>query len=389
MPDRKLRVFLCHASQDKPIVRELYQRLNAEGWIDPWLDEEKLLPGQDWDMKIEKAVEAADAVIVCLSNNSVTKEGYVQRELKFVLDIALEKPEGLIFVLPLRFDDCETPRRLRSWQYLDYFPVDYRKTAQEKLIVSLKACAKEKKVTIATTISSIYTFGNIEFVKIHQGKFVMGSNRVQSAKLEHYVEIPYDYWIACLPISGASFLYSLPFHEQRKRKYYRRILPSYDGRMPTMLLEPTDTDNPAMNISWLDTQRFCDQLNDANGNKLPLRYKFRLPTEAEWEKAAQSNKNTSDVGVPSSYGALMISNGLMWEWTLSIFKGYPYNRNDGREKPYRFLPHVLRGGYNHGQTNAGYVRSVNRKSSWLYYLEKFDSFKSLGFRVVVAPNFEL
>ena len=41
---RKLRVFLCHSSQDKSIVRELYQRLNAEGWIDPWLDEEKLLP---------------------------------------------------------------------------------------------------------------------------------------------------------------------------------------------------------------------------------------------------------------------------------------------------------------------------------------------------------
>ncbi len=30
---RKLRVFLCHASQDKLIVRELYQRLLAEGWI--------------------------------------------------------------------------------------------------------------------------------------------------------------------------------------------------------------------------------------------------------------------------------------------------------------------------------------------------------------------
>ena len=29
--DRKLRVFLCHASQDKPIVRELYQRLLADG----------------------------------------------------------------------------------------------------------------------------------------------------------------------------------------------------------------------------------------------------------------------------------------------------------------------------------------------------------------------
>ena len=64
--DRKLRVFpsagsghrLYHASQDKPIVRELYQRLLAEGWIDPWLDEENLLPGQDWEMEIEKAIES-------------------------------------------------------------------------------------------------------------------------------------------------------------------------------------------------------------------------------------------------------------------------------------------------------------------------------------------
>ncbi|MEK6754369.1 MAG: toll/interleukin-1 receptor domain-containing protein [Chloroflexota bacterium] len=61
---RKLRVFLCHSSQDKPIVpqgddiRELYQRLNAEGWIDPWLDGEKLLPGQDWDLEIENGVSA-------------------------------------------------------------------------------------------------------------------------------------------------------------------------------------------------------------------------------------------------------------------------------------------------------------------------------------------
>ncbi len=41
MPEsRKLRVFLCHASQDKPIVRELYQPLLAEGWIDYWWSNE-------------------------------------------------------------------------------------------------------------------------------------------------------------------------------------------------------------------------------------------------------------------------------------------------------------------------------------------------------------
>ena len=140
---RKLRVFLCHASQDKPIVRELYQRLLAvpygddKGWIDPWLDEEKLLPGQDWNMEIEKAVEAADVVIVCLSNTSVSKEGYIQRELKFVLDIALEKPDGTIFVVPLRLDDCELPRQLRSWQAVDYFPAERQDRSFEKLLQSL------------------------------------------------------------------------------------------------------------------------------------------------------------------------------------------------------------------------------------------------------------
>jgi len=40
--ERKFQVFLCHALQDQPVVRELYQLLLAEGWIDPWLNEEKL-----------------------------------------------------------------------------------------------------------------------------------------------------------------------------------------------------------------------------------------------------------------------------------------------------------------------------------------------------------
>jgi uncharacterized protein YfeS len=58
--------------------------------MDPWLDEERLLPGQDWNLEIEKAVEASDAVIVCVSSTSVAKAGYVQKELRRVLNIALE-----------------------------------------------------------------------------------------------------------------------------------------------------------------------------------------------------------------------------------------------------------------------------------------------------------
>jgi hypothetical protein len=134
----KLRVFLCHASQDKPFVREVYKRLSSENWIDPWLDEENLLPGQDWDLEIEKAVEASDAVIVFISNLSVSKEGYIQKELRKVLDLALEKPEDTIFIIPLRLDECEMPRRLRAWHYLDYFPAEHRDWAFHRLLESLK-----------------------------------------------------------------------------------------------------------------------------------------------------------------------------------------------------------------------------------------------------------
>jgi tetratricopeptide (TPR) repeat protein len=159
--NRKLRVFLCHASQDKSVVGELCQRLLAEGWIDPWLDEEKLLPGQDWDLEIEKAVEASDAVIVCLSNNSVTKEGYVQKELRNVFDIALEKPEGAIFIIPLRLDDCSIPRRLKNLQYVDYFPDDQQDFVFKRLLKSLderytllKSIRKESFVSLKIFLSS-------------------------------------------------------------------------------------------------------------------------------------------------------------------------------------------------------------------------------------------
>ena len=53
MADRKLRIFISYASQDKPIVRDLYSRLESETWIEPWLDEKSLLPGQEWRVAIE------------------------------------------------------------------------------------------------------------------------------------------------------------------------------------------------------------------------------------------------------------------------------------------------------------------------------------------------
>jgi outer membrane protein assembly factor BamD (BamD/ComL family) len=119
-PKRPLKVFLCHASGDKPIVRDLYRRLVAEG-VDAWLDQEKLMPGQDWQLEIPRAVREADVVVVCVSNRSVTKEGFIQKEIRFALDSAKEKPEGTIFLIPVRLEECVVPERLRRWQWVDLF----------------------------------------------------------------------------------------------------------------------------------------------------------------------------------------------------------------------------------------------------------------------------
>lgn len=115
-----LRVFLCHSSTDKPIVRDLYRRLKSEG-LRPWLDEEDLLAGQAWEQEIPKAIRNSDIVIVCLSCRAVTKTGYVQKEIKFGLDIADEQPDGAIFLVPVRLEKCEIPERLRRWHCVNLF----------------------------------------------------------------------------------------------------------------------------------------------------------------------------------------------------------------------------------------------------------------------------
>jgi serine/threonine protein kinase len=119
-PAQQLKVFLCHSSSDKLAVRQLYGQLRAINVL-PWLDERDILPGEDWDFEIRRAIRASQAILVCLSQSSITKRGYVQREIKNALDIADEQPEGVIFLIPLRLEECEVPDRLRRWQWVDLF----------------------------------------------------------------------------------------------------------------------------------------------------------------------------------------------------------------------------------------------------------------------------
>lgn len=135
----QLRVFLCHSRNDKSTVRDFYQRLCGDG-VDPWLDEENLVPGQKWDRAIRTAVRDSDVVIVFLSKGSVTKGGYVQKEIKFALDVADEQPEGTIFIIPARLEDCDVPERLSEWHWVDLF----EERGYERLLRGIKSSFKKR-----------------------------------------------------------------------------------------------------------------------------------------------------------------------------------------------------------------------------------------------------
>lgn len=132
-----LKAFLCHASADKPEVKKLYRALKDEGF-DPWLDAVNLMPGEDWEAEIAAAVKASHVVIVCLSQTAVTKAGFVQKEIKMALDVADLQPEGNIFVIPTRIENCTVPDRLSKWHWVDL----YEDGGYQKLVAALRKRAK-------------------------------------------------------------------------------------------------------------------------------------------------------------------------------------------------------------------------------------------------------
>jgi len=135
---KPLKIFLCHALEDKTQVFDLYQQLKKLGAA-PWLDSEEILPGQEWNFEINKALDESDVILLCLSKRSVSKEGYVQREIRIALDRALEMPEGRIFLIPARLEECALPQRISSYQWVDLFNAN----GMDKLVKSLNLRASQ------------------------------------------------------------------------------------------------------------------------------------------------------------------------------------------------------------------------------------------------------
>ncbi len=246
--------------------------------------------------------------------------------------------------------------------------------------------------------AGIQTWADIPYVPIPAGKFLMGSRKdnklaYDNEKEQHTVEIAKDYWIGQFPVTN---------------EQYDLFIQAKNGKHPVSDRKKKK-DHPVVNVSWNDAQAYCKWLNETHGAELPKGYSFRLPTEAEWEKAARgeygnewpwgnefdpSKCNSSEGGKggttpvgayspagDSPYGAADMA-GNVWEWTQSLYKDYPYRAGDGREDLKASGSRVLRGGsWNNG-------RNLARCS--VRFRDAPDSFYPLvGFRVVGSPSFQL
>jgi hypothetical protein len=149
-PAHGLVVFLCHCSEDKPMVREIDRVLKSNGF-QPWLDEDDIFPAHLWDREIKEGLRSSHAVIVCLSNMFVRKEGYVQKELRYAIDIANEKPEGVVFLIPVRLENCEILPSLADLQFIDWFKLD----GPEKILRALRERAKEVEIDAAASSAQV------------------------------------------------------------------------------------------------------------------------------------------------------------------------------------------------------------------------------------------
>ncbi len=412
-PSTDWDVFISHAWEDKDaIARPLAEALRARG-LRVWYDEYTLSLGDRLRRSIDLGLARCRYGIVILSPHFFAKE-WPQKELDGLVQ---RENRGEKVILPVWHNmDAEQIRRysppladrigVRSDAGLQRVVAEVLRvagrihgepTTQQKGAASPWDRSGTATVVLPSIVGDRWVLEaplHMEFVRIPAGEFLMGSDpQVDKAaqdleQRQHGVYLP-EYSIGKYPVTAGQYAVFA-------RATRREVAGQQGG-----------PDHPVVNVTWDDAQVFCRWLSQRSDLAV------RLPSEAEWEKAARgtdgriypwgdeppseercnfgdSVKATTPVGTypagASPYGILDMA-GNVWEWTNTLWHPsgertsfrYPYNARDGREDLSASGLRVLRGGA--FLVDAGYVRCACR-----YWFDPVFRDRYVGFRVVASPS---
>ncbi|GBD53399.1 SUMF1/EgtB/PvdO family nonheme iron enzyme [Microcystis aeruginosa NIES-298] len=308
MKKSEIQIFLAHASEDKPAVLALYNRLKQAGYK-PWLDKKDLIPGQIWRDEIPKAIKASQIFLACLSGKSANKQGYIQRELRIALDTFGEMLPGTIFFIPMRLEECEIPDlrmsevglNLRDIHRLDYWEEDGFEQLERAIGYQFKLEPEEPKQPLSVFNFEIVgvnakgeqikkeskqsqyfseDLGNgitLEMVAIPGGTFTMGSppnekNSYDDERPQQKVNVP-TFFIGKYPITQAQW-------------QAIAATAKIDIDLETNPSSFKGDELPVESVNWYQATEFCKRLSRETKRE------YRLPSEAEWEYACRAGTTT-------------------------------------------------------------------------------------------------
>ena len=378
-------IFLGHASEDKPRVRELYHQLKAQGFS-PWLDAVDLVPGQNWRVEIPRAIKSAAIFLACLSKQSIAKRSYVQREFRYALSTYADLPPDAIYLIPVRLDDCDVPDlqlpelelNLRDLHWVDLFDDG----GFEQLVTAIRLNVTPK--TVPSQRKSFEIIKDIdatwcpEMVLIPEGSFLQGSPESEGGRFDrehqHEVTLGKPFLLGRYPVTFNEYDY---FCEQTSRK-----LPEDQGW--------GRGDRPVINVSHDDALAYCAWLGEATDRP------YHLPSEAQWEYACRAGTTTayafgdgitkkqanfgntegqiSLVGFyPANAWGLHDMHGNVLEWCADWYDDYSYRALADPKGPATGTYRVVRGGS--WNNHARLVRSAYR-----FWFAPGFRLRLLGFR---------
>jgi hypothetical protein len=130
-------VFLSHSSRDKPVVRELAERLRNDG-LKVWFDEWEIKPGDLIPARIEEGLQQSRVLVLAMSKNAFGSDWVTLERGTYMFRDPVNRSRRFV---PLRLDDAQIPGVLKGIMYLDW-----RSKLDEMYLIILNTCVEAKVI---------------------------------------------------------------------------------------------------------------------------------------------------------------------------------------------------------------------------------------------------